>query len=112
MRIASPIAIPYSFKLIVVNSKRSARAGISMTTVVSRSAIAADPQSQRFCFESLNSDCLRDLMLNEWNISVMDIVRNAIVMPSLLATMCHCPVSRNSPMKYAISTRIVVTVPW
>ena len=105
------MAMPYSFMLMVVNSKSSARAGISMTIVVSRTAMAAEPQSQRFCFDSLNSDCLRDLMLNEWNISVMDIVRNAIVIPSLLATMCHCPVSRNSPTKYAVSTSSVVTAP-
>ena len=50
-------------------------------------------------------------MLNEWKISHIDIVRNAIVIPSLLATMCHCPVSINSPMKYAAITSMVVTAP-
>ena len=51
-------------------------------------------------------------MLNEWKISHIDIVRNAIVIPSLLATMCHWPVSMYSPIKYAAITSSVVTAPW
>ena len=70
-----------------------------MTTVVRSSAAMPEPHSHLFCLESVNMDCLLDLMLNEWKISHIDIVRNAIVIPSLLATMCHCPVSMNSPMK-------------
>ena len=59
---ASPIATAYSLRLIVENSNRAAIAGISITTVVSSRAAAADPQSQKFCFDSVKTDRLLDLM--------------------------------------------------
>ena len=49
-------------------------------------------------------------ILNEWKISHIDMVKNAIVIPSLLSGMLwniHLPVSRNSPVKNAIRVRTV-----
>ena len=99
IRNASPSPIPYSFQVSVENSKILASAGISITAVVSARATIADPHSHLLAFDIAKIDPLLDLILNEWKISHIDIVRNAIVIPSLLATICHCPVSKNSPVK-------------
>ena len=42
-------------------------------------------------------------ILNEWNISAIDMVRNAIVMPSGLSAISHTPLSMKWPMKYDAS---------
>ena len=89
IRNARAIATAYSFMLIVENSKSFERNGTSITTDVSIRAAIADPQSHMFCFVKAKIDWRLDLMLNEWKISHIDIVRNAIVIPSLLMTICH-----------------------
>ena len=53
-------------------------------------------------------------MLKEWNISAIDMVRNAIVIPSLQSEMLvntHLPVSRYSPMKNAVRVSTVTITP-
>ena len=65
-----------------ISAKLNARdSGVSITTNVSSSATANEPHSHLFCPLREKMDCLRLRMLNEWNISTIESVRNAIVMP-------------------------------
>lgn len=50
-------------------------------------------------------------MLNEWKISVMERVRNAIVMPSALEAISQTPDSIKCPVKYAKSVIAAIKIP-
>ena len=62
-----------------------------MTAVVSSSESAIAPQSMTLWLCSCSTDPRCERMLKEWKISAMDMVRNAIVMPSGLLTNAHWP---------------------
>ena len=49
-----------------------------------------EPKRYMLWFFTVKIVCV-DLMLYEWNISAMDIVRNAMVMPSPLLMILHAP---------------------
>ena len=98
-----PIAIAYSPSSTLIKPKAPARSGTSHTTVVSSNEPTAAPMSMIVWPGSLKMLPRCERMLNEWNIYAMDIVRNAIVMPSGLSAISHTPLSMKWPMKYDVS---------
>ena len=89
---ARPMAMPYSMGSTVVNSKAFAMKGISQTAVVRISDPMAAPIRSQFMDPSLKILPLWDLMFSEWNISAMDIVRKAMVVPSAELVISQVPV--------------------
>ena len=60
-----------------------------MTPAVSRKARAAAPHRTTFYFFSVKMDPRRERMLKAWKISAIDMVRNAMVIPSRLCVKTH-----------------------
>ncbi len=94
-----PMAMIYSVKLTEVNPKAPAINGISQTAVVARRETPA--AMKRSLFDERREKMLlrweRILML--WNTSAMDMVRNAMVIPSALSVIAHVPDSIKWPTK-------------
>ena len=90
---AKPSATEYSKMLICSNSNASLRKGTYITSVVH--ARLASPAHVRAPFTDFIPKMLPlcDLMLKLWNISAMDNVRKAIVVPSGLVAISHTPAS-------------------
>ena len=84
---ASPSAIKYSVKSIYSNENSSLKNGTYITILVIISDRTIAPNRKKFCFLSLNSEMCCERMLYEWNISAIDIVKNAIVIPSVLSVI-------------------------
>ncbi len=61
-----------------------------MTTQVRRRARAKAPHAHTFWDGSVKIEARRLRMLREWNISTMESVRNAMVMPSSAASAPAC----------------------
>ena len=80
-RIARPIPTRYSLRAMVLNPKRAARKGTSITRVVSTNARAIAPKRSIFFALRAKIEPLCERILSEWKISDIDIVRNAIVIP-------------------------------
>ena len=64
----------------------SARKGISMTAVVNARAAIIAPKRTKLCVPRVNIEWRCERILYEWNISAMDIVRKAIVIPQAFAS--------------------------
>jgi len=79
--IARSIAIPYSAKSRVASPNAFASGGTSITSVVSRNERIPAPQSHLFWLFIAKIESLRERILKEWNISHIERVRNAIVVP-------------------------------
>ena len=108
---ASATDTPNSARLIVSNPNAAANGGTNMTAEVRTSARSIEPHSQKFCFPSVNTECSRERILNEWKISTRESVRNAIVIPSGLAVISHLPASIKCPMKYETSVSVAIKKP-
>ena len=111
MHTAIPIDIAYSIRLICSKPKAFDRKGMYITAVVNKSESAIAPHRTLLWPFILNTDCVLDLMLNEWKISVMERVRNAIVMPSALEAISQTPDSIKCPVKYAKSVIAAIKIP-
>ena len=62
----------------------------------------------------ITDEPLCERILNEWNISHIDMVKNAIVIPcsqSAIFINAQCPVSNRSPIKNAVRVRSVTRTP-
>ena len=90
---ASPRATAYSLRSMGVNSNAFARKGISITAVVRIRDTTMAPNRKWLWVVILNREPRRLLMFKEWNISTMDRVRNAMVVPSGLLTNSQTPLS-------------------
>ena len=91
--------------------------GISITAVVSTSDAAIAPKRNLLWLPPMliaMTEPLCERILNEWKISHIDIVKNAMVIPcsqSAIFVKIHLPVSNHSPMKNAARVRTVTTMP-
>ena len=97
-----PIAMIYSLNSTLVKSNAAAMNGTSHTSVV-RSSAAKDETSSAQLREPIVKRLPRcERMFRLWKISAMDMVRNAMVVPSGLrpfAGISHTPDSMKWPMK-------------
>ena len=91
MQMEIPMAAAYSRKVTGAKENALRRKGTNTTALVRASEKARVAHSHLFCFRCAKSDCLRDLMLNAWKISVMLSVRNAMVMPAGDWVISHVP---------------------
>ena len=99
---AKPRAIPYSVQPTGVKPKALAKNGISSKAVVRISEPIMAAHKTLFCPRRLKTDFLCERRLKEWNISHMDIVRNAIVIPCRDEPTGSekTPLSKKWPMRY------------
>ena len=74
-------AIPYSVQPTGVKPKALAKNGISSKAVVRISEPIMAAHKTLFCPRRLKTDLHCERRLKEWNISHMDTIRNAIVIP-------------------------------
>ena len=73
--------MPYSLKLRFASENAFAKKFISITAVVRINDSNPAPINQKFCVLRLNIDSFRERILNAWNISAMERVKNAIEVP-------------------------------
>ena len=66
------------------------KTGTKMSAVVNAKERSIVPHRSMLCVFSLNIELL-ERILNEWNISAIDIAKNAIVIPSELCVISHTP---------------------
>ena len=79
--IDSRSATPYSLKLRLAREKAFARKSISITAVVKTKDNIPAPISHKFRVFILNIEPLSERILNAWNISDIESVKNAIDVP-------------------------------
>lgn len=112
-RIAKRSAIAYSVKPTGVKPNALARKGISSTAVVRTREPAMAIQRILLCEGRVKMDLRCERILNEWKISHMLIVRNAIVIPcsEIPWGIAKCPASKEFPMIYDIIVSAVTRKP-
>ena len=99
MQSPMPMAMIYSVKLTEVNPNAPAINGISQTAVVARREMPAAIKRSLFDERSEKILLRWDRILMLWNTSAMDMVRNAMVIPSALSVIAHVPDSIKWPAK-------------
>lgn len=70
-----------------------------MTAAVRMRERIIETNRYKLWFLTPKIDLYSERMLYKWKISAMDMVRKAMIMPSLLLTICHAPFSIRSPLK-------------